>query len=294
MSAFVILSSAAEHLQSGIGKIIGKDNIILCGKNRDGERYFPDGEVYVKIAEVERLRGERVVIIHSGSPKPSEGLLELENILQILNDVKTRHIEVFFTYFPYGMQDMIFDKGEANVAEGIIKKLVFYYNVRKIYIIDAHFGGRDWLKKYPVENISAASLLLEAAKKELGPEIIFASPDKGGHRRTNISGMSKKRINSFSVELVAEDADYVGKIVGVVDDMIKTGGTLVKFYEAAKKAGAKDVVALITHGVMPAGISRIGRVYKKVYLTNTIDRKEANVDVVGLICQTIGITNIER
>jgi len=287
MSFFLISTSSAEYLAAGIGDITGKDRVILSEKNREGERYFPDGEVYVKISKANKLKNKRVVVLHSGAPRPNEGLLELENILQIIKGSKARSIEIFFTYFPYGMQDMIFEKGEANVAESLIKKLTSLYKVRKIYIIDAHFNGRPWLKKYPVKVVSAAALLIENAKKEFGSDICILSPDNGGKRRTKIAGLNKKRINSFNVEMKGENIDLKDKKIGVIDDMVKTGGTLVKFHNIAKRSQAKNVLALITHGVIPSGISRIKNIYDKVYLANTIDREEANVDVTNLILETI-------
>jgi len=77
----------------------------------------------------------------------------------------------------------------------------------------------------------------------------------------------------------------------------------LKFREIAKKSGAKKVIALITHGVMPVGISKIKRKYSKLYLTNTIEQRDynpptassrsrserapTNIDITNLILNTI-------
>ena len=78
-----------------------------------------------------------------------------------------------------------------------------------------------------------------------------------------------------------------GKVVAVVDDLIETGGTLVKFREIAKKSGVKKIIALITHGLIPSGVRKIKKKYSKLYLTNTINRKESNIDLTDLILETI-------
>ena len=111
----VIPTTQAIHLAK---KLRGSKSfqVMLPGFNRDGKRYFPDGEVYAKIAQARRLKGKRVLVIHSGTPRPNEGLVELELILQILRDSKAFPVEVLFSYFPYSMQDNIFDNGETNVA----------------------------------------------------------------------------------------------------------------------------------------------------------------------------------
>ncbi|MDO8424824.1 MAG: ribose-phosphate diphosphokinase [bacterium] len=283
----VLPTSSAKYLAKKLSRQTRNIKIIFPDLNRDKKRHFPDGEVYARIPESHSFRGKRIIVLHSGAPKPNEGLVELELILQILRDNKVRP-EVFFAYFPYSMQDKVFEKGETNVAENLTEKLINFYRVKKIYIIDPHFKGRAWVKKYPIISLSAVPLLIEKAKKDLGNEdLVILSPDKGGKRRTKISGFKKQRLNSFDVKMSVSKVNLRGKAIGVVDDMIKTGGTLLKFCELAKKAKAKKVIALITHGVMPKGISRIKKNYSKLYLTNTIERKESNIDVTDLIVENI-------
>jgi len=254
--SIIIPTSTAEHLVKKIGTKANNLKVIFPEKNKEGKRSFPDGELYLRISKAHRLKNKRVVVLHSGAPEPNEGLVELKIILQILKDNKVKP-EVFFSYFPYGMQDKVFEKGETNVAENLIKELVNYYKVKKIYIIDPHFGGRDWIKKYPIVNISAVPFLIRKAWQKNHENILFLSPDKGGKRRTGLSAIRKERLNSFKVKIFSSKVNFKGKIVGVVDDIVETGGTLLRFYDFAKKSGAKKVIALITHGALHSGISKI-------------------------------------
>lgn len=292
MKNFIIPTSSAEHLAKSIQVKTKSFEIVFPDLSRDGKRYFPDGEVYIRIStkflsKFGRNQAKRIIVLHSGMPKPNEGLIELELILQILKNTKVKPVEVFFSYFPYGMQDKVFDAGETNVAKDLIEKLINYYGVKKIYIIDAHFWGRDWVKKYPIVNVSAVPILIEKAKKDFSQDLLFLSPDPGGKRRTKISGFKKKRLNSFNVVMLSSGLNLKGKIVAVIDDMIKTGGTLLKFQEIARKAKAKKVITLITHGVIPAGVKKIERKYSKLYLTNSIWQKEANINITDLILKTL-------
>jgi ribose-phosphate pyrophosphokinase len=287
MKTFIIATSQSRHLANNLKRKPRIFEVIFPDLNRDNKRYFPDGEIYMGISGIRKLKGKRVVVLHSGSPLPNDGLAELELILQILRDNGIRP-EVFFSYFPYGMQDKVFRKGETNAAENLIEKLVNYYKAKKIYIIDAHFGGRKWVKKYPIKNISAAPLLLGQVRKDFSDEILFLSPDKGGKRRTKILGLKKKRLDSFTVEMFSSNIVFKGKTVAVVDDVIKTGGTLVKFCDTAKGAGAKQVLALATHGVLNSGVKRTKIKFHALYLTNTINKKESNVDITDLIAKTLG------
>ena len=285
---FLIFTSTAEHLKGNFKKKLKNFEIFVPEKNKDKKRCFPDGEVYVRLSKISALRKvKRVVVLHSGSPDPNTGLVELEFILQILKDYKIRP-EVFFTYFPYCRQDKAFEAGETNFAESLVKKLTDYYLVKKIYIIDPHFGKMSWIKKYPIKSVSALPSLIEKSKKDFGKDILFLSPDKGGKRRTGILGVNKKRKNSFEVNIFSSGMNLKGKTIGVVDDILATGGTLVRFFEFAKKSGAQKVIALITHGVLDSGIKRIGKIFEKLYFTDTINKKEANIDITDLIAEAIG------
>lgn len=287
MKTFIISTSSAEHLAKKLQKTERKNNIkvIFPGKNKNGRRYFPDSEVYVKIPNANKFKGGKVLVLYSGSPNPNKGLVELELILQILKE-KGIKPEIFFTYFPYGQQDKVFAEGETNAAENLIKKLIYYYGVKKIYGIDLHFEGRAWTKKYPIINVSAVPLLIKKAQKDFGKNILFLSPDKGGERRTGILAIKKERMDSFNVKIFSPKINVRNKIVWVVDDIIETGGTLMKFYEVVKKAGAKKIIVLATHGVIFKGVKRIKKHFDKLYLTNTINQRRANVDISELILRS--------
>jgi len=286
MKNFIVLTSSTEHLAGNLKKKLRNFEFIIPDKNKDGKRLFPDGEIYMRISEVNNFKGARIIVLHSGSPYPNCGLIELELILQILKDYKIMP-EVFFTYFSYGQQDKIFENGETNAAENLVKKLINYYKVKKIYIIDPHFGKMDWVKKYPIINVSAVPFLVQRVKENFGKDILFLSPDEGGKRRTGIFGLKKKRINSHKVEVISSGIHVKGKTVAVIDDLLETGGTLLRFYDFAKESGAKKIIALITHGVLEKGIKRVKNSFSEFYFTNTIKQKEANVDVVGLIADCI-------
>ena len=262
-------------------------SIVYLEPNKEGSRIFPDGEIYVRLPEVEL--GERVVVLHAGAPDPNGGLVELELLLRVLMDLGHKNVEVFFSYFPYGMQDNPKHFGEANAAENLIQKLVNYYGVKKICVLDGHFWGQSWLSKYPVENVSALPILKEAALKDY-PSAIFLAPDEGSQRRMMLHGTKKNRKNSFEIEIIHEDnfiAIIKDQIVGVADDLVETGGTSAKFADLCLKNGAKDVIALITHGLLEKGVQRLKTAYSKVYFTNSIENNSEGLDVSDLILRQI-------
>ncbi|MBZ9569683.1 ribose-phosphate pyrophosphokinase-like domain-containing protein [Patescibacteria group bacterium] len=288
MRTFIIPTSQVEHLRKNILAKTEAPKVILAELSKDGKRYFPDGEVYMRILKANRLKGKRVIVLHSGAPKPNEGLVELELILQILKDYKIKP-EVFFSYFPYGKQDEVFEEGETNAAKNLIEKLTRYYKAKKIYTVDAHFLRRKWVKKYPIVSLSAIPILIEKAKENFGKNILFLTTGASG-RRYKINSFNKIRKNSCTIKLEISNKFkkiIKGRIIGVVDDLLETGGTLLKVYDVCKKLKAKNIICLVTHGVLRKGILRIKENYSHFYLTNTINQKESNIDITDLILNTL-------
>lgn len=284
----IIISHSSEYLGLRLNKY--KDlNLIYLDKNKDKKNFFPDNEIYVRLKGVNKLSG-RVIVLCSGCPNPNSVLIELEMILGILAQNKKIKKEVFFTYFPYGQQDKVFMNGEINYAEFVIKKLVNYFSVEKIYIIDAHFQEKAWTKKYPIKYVSGINLLKKYAL-EKDPNLIFLTPDSGAQRRTGLVGVKKDRKNSYLVEI--SNNTKINKIInsnniGVIDDIIETGGTLSKFYDICKKSGANNICALITHGVLHDGIDKITKKYSILYITNSINNENIKtVDVSELAYKSI-------
>lgn len=293
MTTYVIPTTAAEHIAKNM---VGREDfeLVIPEGNKEGKRKFPDNEVYTKIPRYDELK-DRTVILHSGGSDRNSSYVELDQVLEILYDFDhiLRHgpLEVFFTYFAYGGQDKVFQKGETNFAERIIKRLTKSYRVDGIYTIDAHFADEKWIRHYPIKNVSAVNLLKEAASIDYPKaDILYLAPDVGSQKRTGLIGTDKKRVDSYNVEIQTSEQLALavkGRVVGVVDDMIRTGKTMISFREACMKLGASDVIALCTHGVMESGIELIQEKFSRLYLTNTIEREQANVDVTDLVIETI-------
>ena len=272
----IIPTSFAKH----IGEKLSKNfSVVWPKKNRDGKIKFPDGESYAALPKLDKK--ERYTVIHTGMPNPNDGLMELKIILGILKNNQIPNVEVCFTYFPYGMQDAVFDPGEQNVAEGLIKEFFEYFKVKRIHVIDAHFSSKKWINQYPVYNIPAFEPMKREVLKKY-PDILFLVPDLGCQKRTRLQGTEKKRLNSYLVEI--KDNTGLKKLVnnraiGVVDDIIETGGTMERFALECQKLECKKLVAVITHGVLKKGIDRIKKNYQDLFLTNSISRQESNIDI---------------
>ena len=80
MKTIIIPTSSAEYLALTV-KNQNKAEVLFLGKNKEGSRTFPDREAYIRIPQLEKLGKNRIVVLHSGSPDPNKGLVELEMVL---------------------------------------------------------------------------------------------------------------------------------------------------------------------------------------------------------------------
>ena len=135
-----------------------------------------------------------------------------------------------------------------------------------------------------------------------GDKIVVVSPDAGGvaraekfakRLRSDIAIVFKRRPEPDVSEVTEIVGDVSGRIAVVVDDMISTGGTLVKASEALIKRGATDVYCLATHGIFAGDAVKQfeNSAIRKVIVTNTIPHS-AHPDGIGSRIEQLSIAQI--
>ncbi len=141
-------------------------------------------------------------------------------------------------------------------------------------------------------NIYPTSKILESVYKNEGEELANATviaPDEGAIERAKFYsellgcdlGFFYKRRDYYNVtngkNLIKEHAylgpDVAGKNVIVVDDMIASGGSVLKVIEELKNRGARKVFVCVTFALFTEGIGEFSRCFQGgllngVYVTN--------------------------
>jgi len=137
-----------------------------------------------------------------------------------------------------------------------------------------------------VDHIFSAPVMIDYFKPQETQHLTVVSPDAGGVERARafakrlrapLAIIDKRREDVN----VAEVMHIIGRVRGrnclIVDDLIDTGGTLVKATEALLDKGATSVTACATHAVLSGpAVERIeNSQLKEVVLTNSIPLSEA-------------------
>ena len=97
------------------------------------------------------------------------------------------------------------------------------------------------------------------------------SPDAGGMKRAEMlraaletalgkpvgKGLAEKHRSGGVVSGDLFVGDVAGATALIVDDLISTGGTLLRTAKSARAAGARRVIALVTHGLFMQGAADV-------------------------------------
>lgn len=259
---------------------------------------FPDGDSYARINEIDKCQGEDVILFHRLYPKQNTSIFNTTQLLHTLKRVGAR-VTLVAPYLPYSRQDKTFLMGESLSAQ-VLCKLLNDFGTMKLVTIDCHFLKKEGESEYAnlkIQNVSANKLLVEHARKKLGLESLeIISPDQGANYLiSEFGGKSMSKVRGKyddgkgeeayrSVQKVEREFEVKGKNILILDDMISTGGTMIKAVENVKKGGARKVICAATHGFfLNDSLDKLKKLCDGVFTTNSIPNPVAEVNILPLI-----------
>ena len=258
-------------------------------------RVFPDGESKITFGHIPK--NSIVLVVQSTYPPVDTNLLQALSIISQVRKVSSK-IYAIIPYMGYARQDRQFLSGEV-VTMSIVAKMIQAAGAKKIVVVDIHSKTALNHFKIPKENVSAIPELAKYFKKMKLKNALVVSPDMGGSLRAkkfagllNIGFIALKKSrnrNTGKVLIQSSKVDVRGKDLILVDDIISTGGSIIKAAQFLKRQKCKRVFVACTHGlfvedaekkIKKAGVSRI-------ISTNTIPTNTSKVDVAGVITESI-------
>ena len=258
-------------------------------------RTFPDGES--KITFRHNLKKSVVLVVQSTYPPVDTNLLQ---ILSIISEVKkiSSKIYAIMPYMGYARQDRQFLNGEIATMS-VVAKMLQAAGAKKAIVVDIHSKTALRHFKIPTENVSAIPELAKYLKKLKLKNPVIVSPDTGGSLRAKkfadilksdfITLKKSRNRKTGKVSIQSTKADVNGKDLIIVDDIISTGGSIVKATQFLKKQKCKRVFVVCTHGLLVGdaekNIKKAG--VTQIISTNTIPRSISKVDVSGVIAQAV-------
>jgi ribose-phosphate pyrophosphokinase len=262
-------------------------------------RRFSDGEIFIEIGE--NVRGTDVFVIQPTCTPVNDHLMELVIMVDALRRASARRITAVLPYYGYARQDRKVAP-RVPITAKVVAEMLMVVGVRRVLAMDLHAGQIQGFFNIPVDHLYAAPVLLEYINEAFN-NVIMVSPDAGGVERTrafakrlksDLAIIDKRRDRPNESKAMNVIGDVEGKTAILLDDMVDTAGTLCNAAAMLMEAGAAEVHACCSHGVLSGpAIERLeASVIKSLVITNSIPlsgkSKECDKITVLSVSQLLG------
>ena len=258
-------------------------------------KVFPDGESKITFGRIPK--NSVVLVVQSTYPPVDTNLLQILSIISQARKASSK-IYAIIPYMGYARQDRQFLSGEV-ITMSIVAKMLEVAGAKKIVVVDIHSKTALNHFKISKESVSAIPELAKYFKKLKLKNSLVVSPDMGGALRakkfasllnTDFITLKKSRNRKTGKVLIqSSKVDVRGKDLILVDDIISTGGSVVKAAQFLKRQKCKRIFVACTHGLFVEGaekkIKKAG--VSRIISTNTIPRNTSKVDISGVIIDSI-------
>jgi ribose-phosphate pyrophosphokinase len=205
----------------------------------------------------ESVRGNRVFLIQSTLP-PADNLFELCLMIDAAKRASAYKAIAVIPYFGYARQDRK-DKPRIAIGAKLVANILVAAGADRVMTCDLHAGQIQGFFDIPVDHLDGAAVFVPYIRKLNLDNLLFASPDVGGVKRTRAFAQH------FNAEMVVIDkhrnkpnevaemriiGNVEGKNVILVDDLVDTAGTICKAAQVILDQGALSVRAFCTHAVL--------------------------------------------
>lgn len=243
-------------------------------------RRFADNEIFVAINE--NVRGEDVFVIQSTSYPANDNLMELLICIDALMRASAKRITAVMPYFGYARQDRKVG-GRTPISAKLVANLITRAGADRVLSMDLHSGQIQGFFDIPTDNLTPTPVLADDIRRRgLSDNLMVVSPDVGGVVRArqladrlnaDLAIVDKRRPRSGESEVMNIIGDVSGRRCLLFDDIVDSAGTLCNAAAAIVEAGATEVYAYVSHGVLSgAATERVqNSALRELVVTNSIE-----------------------
>ncbi len=225
---------------------------------------FPDGEIFVKIAE--NVRGRDVYIIQPTSYPPNENLMELLIMIDAAKRASASRITAVLPFYGYARQDRK-DQPRVPITAKLVANLLVAAGTNRLLTMDLHAQQIQGFFDIPVDHLYAAPVFVKYLREQKLKDLVVVAPDTGGMKlaasyadmlEAGVAVVGKERKSAERVEATHLVGDVRGCNAVLVDDMTSTAGTLTAAAKLLEQAGAASIRAAVTHSLLNcSGVERL-------------------------------------
>jgi ribose-phosphate pyrophosphokinase len=221
---------------------------------------FANSEIYVRFEE--SVRGSDAFVIQSHTAPVNEWIMEHLIMVDALKRASAKRITVVMPFYGYARQDKK-HRGREPISARLMADLFKTAGADRLICVDLHTAQIQGFFDGPVDHLMALPILSDYVSEHYGHErLAVVSPDAGrikvAEQWSSRLGGAPLAFSHKSRDLDRPNESSANRVVGdvkdricvLVDDMIDTGGTVVKAADALMSSGAAGVVIAATHAIL--------------------------------------------
>lgn len=240
--------------------------------------HFSNENIFVQIEE--NVREADVYVFQSFSSPVHTSIVELMIMIDALRSASARRITAVIPYYSYARSDKK-DAPRISITGRLMADLLVTAGANRVMTMTLHSPQVHGFFSVPTDHLLATPIIVKYFDYLGIEDAVVVAPDAGHAKRAGefaqrlklpIAFVDKRRVSDTKVETSSVVGEVRGKNCLIVDDEIAAGSTTISTMNALLDAGARDVYAAATHGVLcgPA-IERLkGSGLKKIAVTNTV------------------------
>ena len=220
---------------------------------------FSNDESFVKLND--NVRGSDVFVIQPTCYPVNDNLMELLIMIDALKRASAGRINCVIPYYGYARSDKK-DQPRVPITAKLVADLITTAGAHRVITLDLHADQIQGFFNIPVDNLYSMPIFVRYIKS-LGydpNDLVVVAPDSGGANRArafakrldcSLAIGDKRRVgNDSNAEVLHVIGEVAGKIAILYDDIVDTGGTLIKIAGKLTEMGARQVFACCSHGIL--------------------------------------------
>ena len=253
-------------------------------------REFANGEIHCRYDA--SVRGCDVFIVQTHCGPVNDFLMEQLIMIDAAKRASAKRITAVCPYYGYARQDRK-SAGREPITATLVADILSAAGADRVVSVDLHSGQIQGFFDVPFDHLTATPVLegyLREHVADCTEDIVVVAPDAGRvkvaerysqHLGSDLALVHKTRPRGTANQVEARHVvgDVAGRRCVIIDDMIDTAGTVCAAAELLTDAGASDVWAMATHGVLsdPAADRLKAAPISKVVVTDTLPVPEDRV-----------------
>jgi len=264
-------------------------------------RIFPNGEVLVRLPEIDRIKNDDVIVYFPTYPDTNNRLIMLFQTIEALRYYRANTITLVMPYLSYSRQDKRFLEGES-LSLRLLLDILSTFGVDRLVTINPHNEEAVRINARNIDviimDVFTPLVNKVLANVRYDGNLILAAPDYG--RCDTVKNLAdefgldyiclKKLRDRITGEVLLQkdvDINLAGASVVIVDDEISTGGTVAKAAKLLKNDGAKSIYAAAIHLLLvgDAADKLYSSGIEAIFGTNTIENPYILVDIEPILAE---------